>query len=157
MRPLDYKTTHITTTPWRPTTPWRLLNENQSVILLIVPIKPSRIVSLSTQLVILIKITKRKYNPLPIVPCGIFETQTVLFLFVKGGFLYVIKLGRKQHKSGSFILRVNLSSIPYKIYKQISPVVHFLPVTFVHKQETLSIYFKILQNRQNILPQNIMT
>ena len=41
--------------------------------------------------------------------------------------------------SGSSIYRVNIYR--HTLYKQIHPVVYFLPVKIVQKQEELSIYF----------------
>ena len=76
-------------------------------------------------------------------PCGVFETRRlhVAILWLKFGF-YILcnRIGQKTAQD----LKVNIC--PH-IYKQISPVVHFLLVTIAQKQEELSIYFLILQVR----------
>ena len=66
------------------------------------------------------------------------------FFFLKkiGSIYYVITLGIQHHKIWKFYIQSKYLH-SYKIYKQIPPVVHFLPVTIVQKQEELSIYFLI--------------
>ena len=75
-------------------------------------------------------------NPLSMVLCRIFETQIQAFVFVEKQTNWA-----SYSISERFIIKVNIYFILHKIDKQVSPVVPFLPVTTVHKQEELSIYF----------------
>ena len=72
------------------------------------------------------------------VPCGIFETRIASNLFLKfGSICYVINFGILHYKIWKFYIqskyiRIDILNI---LHKQIHPVVYFLPVTIVQKQE----------------------
>ena len=77
------------------------------------------------------------------VPCGIFETQISVTFLLK---IWLLMLCNQLRHTTSQDLEVLYTEqifidILNTLYKQIYPVVYFLPVMMVQKQEELSIYF----------------
>ena len=89
---------------------------------------------------------KQKSKPLTMVPCGIFETRISANCLLKNG-LHIL-CNQFRHTASQDLEVVTL--ILNKIYKQIPPVNHFLPMAIVKKQEESSIYFLISQGYINI-------
>ena len=76
------------------------------------------------------------------VPCGIFETRISANFLLK---IWLHMLCNQFRHTTSHDLEILyekqiLIDILNILYKQIHPVVYFLPVTIVQKQEKLSIY-----------------
>ena len=79
------------------------------------------------------------------IPGGIFETRISAKIFVKIKIWLHMLCNQFRHTSSQDLDVLYTEKIFIDIlntlYKQIYPVVHFLPVTMVQKQEELSIYF----------------
>ena len=85
---------------------------------------------------------KQIYQPFTMVPCGIFETRISAKFLLK---IWLHMLCNQFRHATSYDLKVLYAKqifidILNILYKQIHPVVYFLPVTIVQKQEKLSIY-----------------
>ena len=77
------------------------------------------------------------------VPCGIFETRISAKFLLKIWLHMLCNQFRHTSSQDLEVLYTDLILIDILniLYKQIHPVVYFLPVTIVQKQEKLSIYF----------------